>query len=288
MNPEPRPASARDRILENYTRERGFHIFTAAELEGIYRALEIDPKSSHRLIFETEGLSHHHQAEMLRLFEAAEISARDLVLDAGCGNGGPTRLLAKLKGCRIRAFDLNEVQIARAAECNRLEGVEALIELSVQDVHRLNYPDAMFDRVIHNETSCHWERKGEAFAELRRVLKPGGLMAFHDWSRGDAGGLDDAGGDFPGTYAPGIWFQTAPTETAALLRGAGFEVILSEDTTDAVDAGMRARLKELELSSSCLAWFPEKYYRLSLRYFRTMIATHYTHLRYRRFLVKRQ
>lgn len=288
MKPDPSPDAVRDRILRNYSGEPGFHIFTAAELEGIFKGLKVDPRGTHRRVFEIEGLSHHQQSELLNLFDGARISASDLVLDAGCGNGGPTRLLAKLRGCRIKAFDINPDQTAKAAACNRLEGVEGLIELSVQDVHRLDFPDAAFDRVFHNETSCHWVDKGRAFAQLRRVLKPGGLMGFHDWSRGDSGDLDQAGGDFPGTYAPGIWFQTAPEETRRLLEEAGFDVLEAEDTTDSVDGGMRARLKELELFRSGKPWFPEEYYRRSLRYFRTMISTHYSHLRYMRFICSRR
>ena len=47
-----------------------------------------------------------------------------------------------------------------------------------EDVQRLSYPDASFDLVTHTEVMEHVPDDALAYAELRRVLRPGGLMLF--------------------------------------------------------------------------------------------------------------
>lgn len=47
-----------------------------------------------------------------------------------------------------------------------------------EDVQCLSYADASFDLVTHTEVLEHVADDARAFAELRRVLRPGGLMLF--------------------------------------------------------------------------------------------------------------
>jgi len=47
-----------------------------------------------------------------------------------------------------------------------------------EDMQRLTYPDASFDLVTHTEVLEHVPDEARAFAELFRVLRPGGLMLF--------------------------------------------------------------------------------------------------------------
>lgn len=47
-----------------------------------------------------------------------------------------------------------------------------------EDVQRLTYADASFDLVTHTEVLEHVPDDARAFAELYRVLRPGGLMLF--------------------------------------------------------------------------------------------------------------
>jgi SAM-dependent methyltransferase len=47
-----------------------------------------------------------------------------------------------------------------------------------EDVQRLTYADASFDLVTHTEVLEHVPDDARAFAELHRVLKPGGTMLF--------------------------------------------------------------------------------------------------------------
>ncbi len=275
-------------IIRSYSHNIGFPVYTADELERLYHAFGVDPRSQDRRVFDTESMSHHLQHEVVKLLRMMEIAPGHVVLDAGCGNGAPTRLIAKMYGCRIVGFDINPVQIEKAKACDRLEGVEGLTERLVKDVHRIDFPAESFDKVFHNETICHWSDKKTARAGLQRVLKRGGVMGFHDWARGEKGGLNNAGGGFPGTYAEGVWFQNTVAETRSLLEEAGFEVLLAEDTTDVVDRGMRARLRELEMSRVYLKAASEEYFAKSIRYFKVMIETHYDFLKYGRFLCRKR
>jgi|APFre7841882630_1041343.scaffolds.fasta_scaffold00842_4 SAM-dependent methyltransferase len=271
-------------IIKSYSENIGFPVYTAEELRRMYKAFGVDPKSTDRRVFDTESMSHHLQTEVLKLLKMMNITKDALVLDAGCGNGAPTRLIAKIYGCKIVGFDINPNQIKRAVDCDRLEGVDGLIKREAKDVHNLDFPESTFDIIFHNETMCHWMDKKTALAGLLKVLKKNGIVGFHDWLRGDKGDLNDAGDNFPGTYAEGVWFQNSIIETRNLLEVAGFTVLHCEDTTDVVDRGLRARLRELQMSQVYLKGAPEEYFYKSIRYFRIMIETHYDYLKYGRFL----
>jgi ubiquinone/menaquinone biosynthesis C-methylase UbiE len=272
-------------IILSYSENIGFVVYQAEELMKIYATLAIDPKSTHRSIFDLESMSHHLQSEVLKLIKLMGLTESDTVLDAGCGNGAPTRLIAKICGCKIVGVDINPNQIKKAKECNRLEGVDALVKLIVKDIHKLDFPADSFDKIFHNETMCHWVDKKTALVGLFNVLKKGGVMGFHDWLRGDKGDLNDAGGSFSGTYAKDIWFQNTIEETKQLLNEAGFMVHQSIDTTDIVDRGLRAKLREVKMSKDhYLQSGLQEYYDKSTRYCQTMIETHYDFLKYGRFL----
>ncbi len=274
-------------IIKSFSENKGFPVYTAKELQRMYSVFGVDPKSMDRRVFDTESLSHHTQAEVIKLIKMMNIAKDDLVLDAGCGNGAPTRLIAKLCGCKIIGFDINPDQIEKAIDCDRLEGVTHLIERKIKDVHNLDFTEETFDKIFHNETICHWMDKKVALAKLYTALKKGGIMGFHDWVRGYKGDLNDAGGDFPGTYAEGIWFQNNIAETIQLLERTGFTVLHCEDTTDIVDRSLRVRLRELQMSKVYLKGAPEEYFYKTIRYFKVMIGTHYDYLRYNRFLCKK-
>lgn len=275
-------------IIKSYSENISFPVYSAEELEKMYISFKIDPTSTDRRVFDTESMSHHVQRQVIKLFEMIGISQEDLVLDAGCGNGAPTRLMAKLYKCKIVGFDINPLQIEKAVACDRLEKVSQFIDRKVDDVHLLKFKDSTFDKIFHNETICHWEHKKLALSHLYRVLKPGGIMGFHDWTSGDKGDLNDAKGGFPGTYAEGVWFQNSIDETCKLLEDVGFKIIQSENTTDIVDRGLHARLRELELSHDIyLKGASKDYYEKSLRYFQVMINTHNDYLKYARFICKK-
>jgi ubiquinone/menaquinone biosynthesis C-methylase UbiE len=234
-------------------------------------------------------MSHHLQSEVIKLIKMMNITQDDLVLDAGCGNGAPTRLIAKICGCKMVGVDINPLQIKKAEECSRLEGVDKSITLLVRDIHRLDFQDEFFNKIFHNETMCHWKDKRAALNGLFRALKKNGTMGFHDWLRGNKGDLNEAAGGFPGIYESGVWFQNSLEETLEMLADAGFSVEYSADTTDIVDRGLRAKLREVQMSK---AYYRDtglqEYHRKSIRYCEIMIETHYDYLKYGRFLCKKK
>ncbi len=272
-------------IIKSYSENIGFIVYTAEELQKLYGSIGVDPKSTHRSIFDIQSMSHHLQSEVIKLIKMMNITKDDLVLDAGCGNGAPTRLIAKMRGCKLIAFDVNPNQIKKAVDCDHLEGVAHLIERQVKDVHNLDYPENLFDKIFHNETICHWMDKNVALTGLYKILKKGGIMGFHDWVRGNKGDLNIAGNDFKGIYADGIWFQNTIEETKELLELTGFAVLHYEDTTDIVDRGLRAKLRELKISKNFYIknGFEDYFYK-SVNYCQVMIKMHYDFLKYGRFL----
>lgn len=68
-----------------------------------------------------------------------------------------------------------DLNLARLAESVPAGGGRRELEFQVQDATRLELPEASIDRVLHTCLLHHVRDLDSVFAEIRRVLRPGGL-----------------------------------------------------------------------------------------------------------------
>ena len=106
--------------------------------------------------------------------DEAGIGRGDRVVDVGCGYGATARLIASERGATVTGLTLSAAQAAAAPPA---EGVE----IRVRDWLDNGLPDASFDAAIAIESLSHMPDKPRAFAELARVVRPGGRVAILDW-----------------------------------------------------------------------------------------------------------
>jgi len=98
------------------------------------------------------------------------------VLELGCGTGNDAARLAR-EGYQVTAIDLSAEAIAVAQD-----RFGHAVRFLVADIARpLPFPDASVDAVMSN-VALHMFPDGvtrSAFAEIRRLVRPGGLFLFH-------------------------------------------------------------------------------------------------------------
>lgn len=103
------------------------------------------------------------------------------VLDAGCGPGGFLPIIADLvgPGGSIAAIDLAPENAALAEERARAWQLSCPVAVRVGTVTALPYPDDTFDAVWCANTLMYVAdaEMAQALAEMRRVVRPGGLIA---------------------------------------------------------------------------------------------------------------
>ncbi|GAA1522483.1 methyltransferase domain-containing protein [Sphaerisporangium rubeum] len=135
--------------------------------------------------------THGHHASVLRshTWRTAENSAAYLVphlrpgmslLDVGCGPGTITADLARLVAPgRVVAIDTAEEIVAQSAELMASQGLDNVV-CEVGDVYDLGYGEGTFDVVHAHQVVQHVADPVGALAAMRRVCRPGGLVAVRD------------------------------------------------------------------------------------------------------------
>jgi SAM-dependent methyltransferase len=113
-----------------------------------------------------------------RLVKRAGIHSGQRVLDVACGTGVVSVTAARL-GARVTGLDLTPELLERARENSRIGGLE--IEWIEGDVEKLPFPDATFEAVLSQYGHIFAPRPDVAIAEMLRVLKPEGTIAFSTW-----------------------------------------------------------------------------------------------------------
>jgi ubiquinone/menaquinone biosynthesis C-methylase UbiE len=104
------------------------------------------------------------------------------LLETAAGTGALTRVLASElpPDTAITATDLSEPMLLQAR--THLND-KPQIKWQQADALALPFGDASFDAVVCQFGAMFFEPKSEAFAEVRRVLRPGGRMVFDVWDR---------------------------------------------------------------------------------------------------------
>ncbi|HZZ91955.1 MAG TPA: methyltransferase domain-containing protein [Usitatibacter sp.] len=112
------------------------------------------------------------------------------VLEIAAGTGVATRRLSEALGRdgAIVATDLNPPMLDEA----RTRGTRHAVEWRQADAMQLPFEDASFDAVACQFGVMFFPDKPRAFAEARRVLRPGGVLHFSVWDRIEENEFADA------------------------------------------------------------------------------------------------
>ncbi len=114
-------------------------------------------------------------------FALGELEPGETVLDLGCGAGTDLLIAAQMAGPNGRAvgIDMTGSMLVRAKESAREMGL-ANVELHEGLIESLPLEDASVDVVISNGVIDLVPDKDAVFAEIFRVLRPGGRMQLAD------------------------------------------------------------------------------------------------------------
>lgn len=194
----------------------------------------------------TQGYSNYTLATQQQRTAASDagfllpyIKGTDTILDVGCGPGTITLDLARHanEGLTIGVdISADVVQSAKQLSTEakvHAEGKGSLIFEQGNILTGLPYPDGTFDVVFASQVFGHWTERAhslQALAEIRRLLKPGGIVATRDGAEQlfypKSSNLDRLWvGNFRRAVLKGAPETEEPTGTImpALFRAAGFD-----------------------------------------------------------------
>ena len=166
-------------------------------------------------------LSPGGPAETARILEGTDLTGLE-VMDIGCGIGGVDVLLARDYGAKsVTGLDVEEPLIERCRERAARLGLSDRLSFRLVEPGPLPFPDAGFDAVFSKDSMIHIPDKAALFAEVFRVLRPGGLFLASDWMQSAAGPDSPAMAAF--AAASGLSFAMGiADELPAMLEAAGF------------------------------------------------------------------
>lgn len=164
------------------------------------------------------------------------------VLDIGSGLGGPSRYFAQARGWQVDGIDLTPEYVDVAAGLSRRVGLAGSTAYRVASALALPFEVRTFDGAYMLHVGMNIADKQTAFAEVHRVLKPGGLFAIYDV-------MLEGDGDFsypvPWSGAPETNFIASAETYRKDLTAAGFSIVKERNRRDfALEsfAQMRQRL----------------------------------------------
>jgi ubiquinone/menaquinone biosynthesis C-methylase UbiE len=181
----------------------------------------------------------------LELARAVALTPSDRVLDVGCGLGGASRCLVSAFGCQVVGIDLTADYVKTAGHLAAHFGLNHRVRYECADALALPFREAEFDVVWTQHAAMNIADKAGLYAEMYRVLKPGGRLALYDILAGEGGEVH-----FPSPWArePSISFLIKPNVLNRLLIDMGFRISSWRDTTELGRAWFHQMLQRIRES----------------------------------------
>jgi SAM-dependent methyltransferase len=115
---------------------------------------------------------------LARYWWACSLALGRSVLDAGCGVGYGSAMLARAGATEVVGVDVSAKAVDAASR-----GAPDNASFVAGDIHALPFDDARFDLVVCFEVIEHVDRQDQVIAELARVLAPAGVLAISSPNR---------------------------------------------------------------------------------------------------------
>jgi sarcosine/dimethylglycine N-methyltransferase len=163
------------------------------------------------------------------LAAAAELRSGQKVVDLCAGLGGPARYYAVKYGVDVTGIDITPPRVAGAEELTTLVGLQKRVRVLQGDVMAIPLRDESQDVVLSQEAFLHVPDLSKTFAEAQRILKPGGMFAFTNWTAPRPLSDPDKKLLWDGMAVQKLYSRA---EQEAMLRNAGFENVSGEDVSN--------------------------------------------------------
>jgi SAM-dependent methyltransferase len=161
-------------------------------------------------------------------------------IDIGSGLGGPSRYLAAKYGCHVQGIDLSPAFVEAATYLAKRAGLEDSVAYECADALALPYDDQRFDFAWTQHVAMNIADRPRLYAEIHRVLKPGGKFAAYDVVAGTGG---EPHFPVPWSRTPETSFLVTSDAMRTALERAGFDVVSWEDHTQSAVEWFTAQQK---------------------------------------------
>jgi len=242
-------------------------------------------RTRHAAVFDAEARPHNE-----RFRAAAGVSARDRVLDVGCGTGQTTRDAARaaVDGNAL-GVDLSAQMLDHARRRSREEGLTNVSFLQADaQVHR--FPAASFEVCISRFGTMFFADPVAAFSNIGHALRPGGRLVLMVWQARDRNEWTTAvrealAGDNPvpppPAEGPHPFSLADPAVAGGILAAAGFADIGFTDVHEPVFYGPDSAValdvvRGLRSTRDLLAGLDAGETEQALRRLRATLAAHQT------------
>jgi len=127
---------------------------------------------------EYQHISFLRLRELEALCDVLDLSRGATLADLACGSGGPGLWVAKRCEARLIGIDASAVAVQRATERARGLGMAASAAFRLGTFADTGLDAASIDGVISVDAIQYSPDVARAFAEIARIIRPGGTLAF--------------------------------------------------------------------------------------------------------------
>ncbi|MFW2336427.1 methyltransferase domain-containing protein [Ilumatobacter sp.] len=158
-----------------------------------------------------------------------DLGCDDHVLDVGCGIGGTARFLASVYECAVTGIDLTPEYVDVARALSQWTGLADRTDFVLGSALDTGVAAETFDRAVQVHVGMNIPDKGSLFAEVHRVLRPGGELGVYDIMR-----TSSADPAFPVPWASDATMSHVESLDVyrAALVDAGFDIVAESDRGD--------------------------------------------------------
>ncbi|HVU11367.1 MAG TPA: class I SAM-dependent methyltransferase [Phototrophicaceae bacterium] len=122
-------------------------------------------------------MARQHQPENRWTVDLLDVQPSDHVLEVGFGPGIAVEAVAqRISGGLVAGVDFSPTMVAAARRRNAARVRAGMVDLRLGDAARLPFADGVFDKAFSIHSIYFWPEPLAALREIRRVLKPNGLL----------------------------------------------------------------------------------------------------------------